>query len=275
MSSELESATIAGTDELRSPAPPLLPEHGKIQCARCFPNEKATWGQSVLTKGSWQLENNPLAWGGRNPVVMILGFSKGDRQCAVIRAGADLDKLPFAGMRANLTAILRRLGLLDRDRLVDDLIASRDPDIHLGSLVRCSIAKLDPATQKPMKAGDVIAATAADATGREIVAACAERFLRDLPPRLRVVVLLSNDDAWTQYCFEVVKQLHPQAVRLNEVAYKTGNVTWVHVVHPSGSSGRHIPAWLKAAEGKQGRKGRQALEAVLSSGAKTLFRNDN
>jgi hypothetical protein len=184
-----------------------LPAHGRIACAKCFHGAQAEWGRSVLSKAGWRLENNPLAWGGQNPRVMVLGFSKGDRQCAGIRGGAPLDSIPFAGMRSNLTAILRKLGLLDENRTVDQIIATHDPDYHFGSLVRCSIAKLDPSTGKALKAGDIIAAAATDSVGREIASACAEQYLKNLPSRLRNVVLLSNDDAWIDYCFQIVRRL--------------------------------------------------------------------
>jgi len=240
----------------------LLPAHGKIDCAKCFPNTTATWGHSVLSKGGWQLENNPTAWGGSDPVVMVLGFSKGDRQCAVIRAGAPLDSIPFAGMRANLTNILRKLGLLRGERTVDQLIATHDPDFHFGSLIRCSLAKLDPSTGKPVKSGNVIGSASTEPVSREIAFACGERFLKQLPPRLSTVVFLSNADPWIEFCFEVVRRLHPEIRRVNDVAYRSGTVTWVHVVHPSGASGSHIPAWLNGEEDKQGLKGRMAVQAV-------------
>ncbi len=243
----------------------LLPDHGKIACTRCFTDGSPTWGRSTINRAGWQLENNPLAWGGRDPEVMVLGFSKGDRQCAVIRARGDLDAIPFAGMRQNLTRILQMLGLLGSSRTVDDLIRTRDPDFHFGSLVRCSLAKLDPVTKKPMKTGDVISAASVDPIGQGIVTTCAERFLSILPPRLRVVVFLSNADEWVELCFRIVKKLHPGTRRLNQIAYRSDRVTWLHVVHPSGSSGRHIPAWLGRSTGKQGEKGRMALEAVATA----------
>src|SRR6185437_16755852 len=242
----------------------MLPAHGRIACANCFPSMHAVWERSVMSKAGWRLENNPLAWGGQNPRVMVLGFSKGDRQCAVIRDGAPLESIPFAGMRSNLTAILRKLGLLEENRTVDQIIATHGPDYHFGSLVRCSIAKLDPGNGKALKAGDIIAAAATDPVGREIVSTCSERYLKELPSRLRNVVLLSNDDAWIDYCFQIVRRLHAGARRVNDVAYRTGDVMWIHVVHPSGSSGRHIPAWLGGADGKQGRKGQLAVDAARS-----------
>ena len=83
-----------------------------------------------------------------------------------------------------------------------------------------------------------------------------------LPPRLQTVVLLSNDDDYVDVCFAKIRSIHPGTRRINQVAYQTGSVTWVHIVHVGGPGANHIKAWLAGAPGKQGNKMRLAREAL-------------
>jgi hypothetical protein len=54
---------------------------------------------------------------------------------------------------------------------------------------------------------------------------------------------------------------------INEVSYRTGDVIWVHVSHPSGLNGHH-PAWMAADPStKPARKRDLAIKAIRSSGA--------
>lgn len=84
-----------------------------------------------------------------------------------------------------------------------------------------------------------------------------QRFLADLPPRLRIIVLLSNGDAYVQACFERVSRLHPKVV-----AYGDGRVLWLHVVHFGSPGVNHIRGWLDAQPNKQGWKRDLAVAAV-------------
>jgi hypothetical protein len=76
-------------------------------------------------------------------------------------------------------------------------------------------------------------------------------------------------------CGKTITNLHRDVKRLNEVAYGNARVTWVHVIHPSGSSGRHIPTWLAmSTETRQGLKGVLAYQAVERSDAVAELRRD-
>jgi hypothetical protein len=55
---------------------------------------------------------------------------------------------------------------------------------------------------------------------------------------------------------------HPDLKRINAVAYGNKQVTFVHVIHPAGTSGRHIPDWLEATNGKQALKRDMAIAAL-------------
>ena len=64
-----------------------------------------------------------------------------------------------------------------------------------------------------------------------------------------------------------MKYIYPNIVRHNQVSYRNDQVTWIHVIHPSGSAGRHIPDWLNDETGKQAMKREAALAGVRISGA--------
>jgi hypothetical protein len=98
-----------------------------------------------------------------------------------------------------------------------------------------------------------------------IVKRCAETYLKHLPPTVRLVVMLGTGDAYINGCRQTIQALYGSAfTALNEVAYRTGPVTWVHVSHPSGLNGYHKDWMAGDPATKQGRKRRLAMEAVSS-----------
>lgn len=135
-----------------------------------------------------------------------------------------------------------------------------------GSLIRCSIAMLDAASGKWLKAGSVVKAAATNPQAQEYIAACTGMFLADLPHRTKLVIMLSNDDNYIEACYSVFKDLYPNIMRHSQVCYGNDEHTWVHVIHPSGSSGRHIPDWLNKSVGRQAQKRDAALVGVHRSG---------
>ena len=238
-----------------------LPAHGRMACTACFHGEPAEWGRAEQTVDGWMLEHNPLHWGASNPRMLVLGFSKGARQSGALLA-TPVNDIPYRGFRGTLTKALRVLGLLAAGDRVDRHIYAGEPDWAFASLARCSISAVDPETGETRKSGDVIHRLAHGGPGAGWLGTCVRQHLGTLPPRLRVVVLLSNDDAYVDFCFSLVKALHPGLRRLNDVAYTDGTVTWVHIVHVGGPGANHIQAWLGGAPGKQGDKRRLAVEAV-------------
>jgi hypothetical protein len=240
--------------------PLLLPRHGRIECSRCFPVGVA-WGEAFYPSPGWQLERNPCAWGSRDPRVLILGFSKGANQTAAL-SSAEFDAVPFKGMRSRLTAILQTLGLLDSGDQIDDHISAEERDFAFGSLIRCAASNLDRRTGQYVKSGDIISRAAKGECGGDFISACIAQFLASFPPRLRYIVMLGNSTPYIQYCTERLRQVHPNFRTLNPVAYAVGQVRFIHVVHPSGSSGRHVSDWLTGKAGVQATKRVLAMQAV-------------
>jgi hypothetical protein len=173
---------------------------------------------------------------------------------------------PFRGMRPRITQILQKFGLLGLNERVDDRIHEDERDFAFGSILRCSISKWDYGKQDWAKSGDVISSLSKDWRAQRFLSNCVEQFLKQLPPRLRLVILLSNDDSYTRMCRTIIQKIHSDVRWINDVAYGNSQVTWVHVSHASGLNG-HFPKWLKEGNDIQGRKARLAREAVEKSGA--------
>lgn len=238
----------------------LFPAHGRIECSDCFagPTE---WGRSSREDDGWLLENNPIAWGTRNPRTLLLGFSKGTRQCADL-LNRPIESIPFAGFRPRLTQAMQVLGLLRLDDSIDAHIRADEPDWGFGSIVRCSVAKLDATSGRYLKSGDVIASSARRQLGQDWIGNCTAKWLSELPSRLRTVVLLSNDDAYVEACFNRIRALHPAIRRINQVSYGDDRVVWVHIVHVGGTGFNHMTSWFEGKPNKQGRKRELAVAAV-------------
>ncbi|ORE97758.1 hypothetical protein [Aurantimonas sp. 22II-16-19i] len=241
-----------------------LPAHGRISCARCFAGQ-AEWGRTSIEENGWILENNPMAWGSSDPKILVLGFSKGVRQTGP-NLSMPFEEIAFAGMRGRLAECLGSLGLLPADRSFDHLFRASEPDFAFGSLIRCSVSHLPAGSDKPSKSGEIIKALANRRDGTDWAGNCVDAFLRDLPPRLRLVVLMSNEDDYVEACFDRVGRVRPRLRRINEVAYADDRITFVHIAHCSGTSISHQQKWIARAAGRQGDKARLADAAVRLAG---------
>ena len=243
--------------------------HVKFDCSQCYVNSVTTWGKTERTFGSgsppkWRIENTPASWGSENPRVAVLGFSRGQNQSHDLQP---FDQVAFHGMRPAIGKILRRLELLGSDEEVDALMRAGEHDFAFSSLIRCSIAQWDGSKGRYAKSGNAILRTCLkDLDSRQVAVACTRRFLGALPERLRIVVLLGNEEGYVEGCRELVSRLHPQVRPINAVAYGDGRVTWVHTVHAK-AQGSHLPDWLEqsSALGGQGRKRELALQAIRSA----------
>lgn len=242
----------------------LLPPHGRIACAFCFPGGTADWGVSVMEDSGWRLTNNPMAWGGQNPRVLVLGFSKGGTQNDGIlnRPHADV---AFRGGRHAVASILSTLGLMPSVRSIDELIADRDGDIAFGSLVRCSVSKFDSRTSRWVMSGaDIMASCLSEGGVGHVISNCTHRHLARLPPRLKLVILFGNNADYVDGCFRAIAGVRPGLRKLNAVAYTDGAVAFVHVVHFKAQGGI-VPNWCHGKPGQASHAERdQPLKRVLA-----------
>ncbi|WP_306222525.1 hypothetical protein [Bosea beijingensis] len=241
-----------------------FPSHGPISCARCIAPD-----QRVAEVGRWRVVNDPGAWGSSDPLVLILGFSKGFTQADAYAQG-DFDAVPFKGMRPRLTAALRAVGVLAAAEAVEERMRHQEQDFAFGSLVRCSLSRRVEEYDHPSATysctGSVMPLAFREEISR-VVRACAETYLGNLPRRLRLVLMLGTTDSYIDSCRNLVRALHPTSFKaINSVSYASRGVTFCHISHPSPLNGHHSN-WLAGSSAtKPGRKREEAIEAVRQAG---------
>lgn len=239
----------------------MLPKHGWIGCSRCYTTES---GNRLLGAGSpptWKLERPNGAWGAVEPLVVVLGFSRGTRQSRP----RPFDEIAFAGMRESLSRILRALQLLKDSDHVDRRICSTERDFHFGSLFRCSVAMWDARKSAYAKSGNnILEKFLASEETRKVAHNCTEQHLSAMPERTRLVVLLGNSEDYVEGCRSLFQRLYPDLQSINEVCYSNGKITWVHAIH-AAAQGDYIPQWLSGKPTPIGRKFKPALDGVLGS----------
>lgn len=243
----------------------MQPKHGKIECRLCF---SATDANVRKPNTNWKIVNDPGAWGGgTNPDYLVLGFSKGATQAGIYESGR-FEDVAFAGMRSRLTEALRAMGALSGQETSDAKISDPNSNIAFGSLIRCSVSRIDKAAST--KAGrEIYACTGPLITKSfkeipEIISNCTKRFLSELPKSIKVVFLLGNTDSYVTACQSVLRSLFPTDFRqINPMAVVADGRVWVHIAHPSGLNG-HFKTWLNNNDGP-GLKRLQAKAAAVEA----------
>lgn len=242
----------------------MLPRHGKIDCRECF---QGVSGGFVKPHPDWQMMNDPGAWGGENPEYLVLGFSKGATQAGIYKSGR-FEDVAFAGMRPRLTQALQSVGVLSACEAVNEKINDSLSNIAFGSLIRCSVSRKDN-KQSSAKGCDVYSCTGPLINKSfveipQVIKACANRYLKNLPQSVRVVLVLGNGNQYISQCQELIKEMFPDSYKpINSVACAADGRLWVHLAHPSGLNG-HFNSWLNG-HGSPGLKCQQAQEAMRMS----------
>ena len=233
-----------------------LPAHGRVSCRRCFSAEA-----QIEEIGPWQAVNDPGAWGTSNPTVLVLGFSKGFTQADAYRSGR-FEDIPFKNMRPRLTAALQRIGVLSASEAVDNKFSASEPEMAFGSLVRCSLSRLNSRSGKRECTGAVMPKAFTEDV-KVVVRRCAQTYLAELPGSVRLVVMLGSGDPYIQGCKDLIRSIYGGAFTdINEVSYRTHGIIWVHIAHPSGMNGYFKP-WMEGnPSDASGRKFLMALDAL-------------
>lgn len=255
----------------------MLPKHGKVPCNRCFRGN----GETAKPHQHWRMINDPGAWGSNSPRYLVLGFSKGSTQANVYSKG-QFEEVAFAGMRPRLTQAMRAMGVLQGHETVGARIADSNSDIAFGSLIRCSVARLDEkASQKRGQpvygcTGPLITKSFTEIP--DVIQRCAQQHLMGLPATVEAVFFLGNTDKYVQQCQDLIQRLFPgDFLRINPMGVFADGRVWIHLAHPSGLNG-HFNAWMIDDSGP-GKKRKQAQEALslhqVKSGAKEVVGRDH
>lgn len=245
----------------------MLPKHDWINCARCFSLPDTSRFIGASKPPTWKIEQPNGSWGAREPLVVVLGFSRGILQSTRL----PYDEIPFAKMRTQLTSILKVLGLLQPNDHVSNHIRTEEKDFHFGSLFRCSVSMWDKKKMDYSKSGNgILEKFLKSADTRTIAHNCTDMFLSKLPSRTKLVLLLGNADEYVNGCRKLMSRLYPEIEIVNAMSYRTPSVTFVHAIHAK-AQGDYIPQWIRAADTTIGRKCRPAQEGVLMSGVLPLL----
>lgn len=238
-----------------------FPSHGPITCRCCFVGTEA----DSQMRGKWKVVNDPGAWGSGDPEIVLLGFSKGFTQADAYRT-RPFDDVPFRDMRARLTAALQAVHILEQNETVDEKMRASERRIAFGSLVRCSLSRLNDKSGRMECTGQVMPKAFSEEVA-PVVRRCAETYLRGLPSRTKLVLMLGTTDEYIRCCKQLIKSLYGDQFRdVNEVGYRTDQVHWVHISHPSRSNGHHSDWVSGTPDTKTGNKRLLAEKVIQSSG---------
>lgn len=253
---------------------PHLPLHGRIECSSCHHPQPYAFDRTRTEKDGWRITNNPMAWGGSEPEVVVLGFSKGPTQAGAL-AGSAHDTIAYKGGRSAVAKILHHIGLIERADvgLVDALIANPGGPIHFGSLVRCTVERWDE-NDRSWKGtgGGMLDRFIATGFGSDVAETCGTTFLSRLPSQTLLIVMLGlgSNLNYVRACRSLYERIRPGTwQQLNEVSYTDGKVVVVHTEH-FASQGALLPNWLSGTAHERGRLGMLAQEAVTFSGARMV-----
>jgi hypothetical protein len=251
----------------------LLPASGRIECAICHRGQSYAFDLTRTEDDGWRITDNPLAWGNPSPEILVLGFSKGPTQAGAL-AKQPHDQIAFRGGRTNLAKILHHIGLLPApsSELVDRAIADGRGRFHFGSFVHCTVERYDPKEPDPNKrwkgtGGGMLDKFVAHDFGKAIVEKCATRYLVDLPPETKLIVMLGlgTRGNYVQACRQVFAKARAGHWRtINAVTYTDGKVVVVHTEH-FASQGALLPNWLSGELHKRGRLGLLARDGVKAA----------
>lgn len=244
-----------------------LPQHGPVHCRLCW---SAYEGQSerFLDERRFRLVNDPGAWGSSSPIVLVLGQTKGNTQSSemqsVLSQGA-FDQVAFKKFRPNLLKVLKAVGVVEQTSCIDPFLTAAEPNFGWGSVIRCSLTGLDNKTgEYSGDSGKVLPAYTAK-QAQDVIRTCVRTWLKYLPERTRLIVLLGNSDGYIRRIRQKLREIHPDLRPhpvASDVAHLAADRTWVHVGHPSGANG-YLSNFLYDDENAgQGSKRADATRAV-------------
>jgi hypothetical protein len=247
-----------------------LLHHGRITCSNCFDCKFVEFDKTVRTDIGWRITANPLGWGNPDCEVVVLGFSKGPTQAGAL-ANTPHDEIAYKGSRTNVGKILAHIGVMptgvqgNPSQTVSRAIADKSGRFHFGSLIRCTVERFDEKTGTwKGSGGGMLDKFVASPLGKEVATNCSEKFLGNLPSKVKLVVMfgLGTKLNYVKQLFSLYRNARKgNWTWINDVAYTDGKIVVVHVEH-FASLGALIPKWMGKDNDIRGQYGRMAQDAV-------------
>jgi hypothetical protein len=245
-------------ENLHTPEQSDCVPHGRMTCDRCWKGVTT----STQHVGRFLLVHDPGHSGSSNPSVLVLGISKGNTQSAAI-AKDDFDKVAFKNSRDRLLTILQVVGLLPNESEAEfnNRFRAGEREYGFASVVRCSVSGMDRKTSSyKADSPNVVPALKPGSEAYKFAYACVDQHIRRLPPATHTVILLGTTDAYIKHVKDLIGRTRGRVTPVNDVAYRSDGVLFVHVAHPSRGNG-HFSAFISG-KGSPGEKMRLA-EAAL------------
>lgn len=236
----------------------VLFAHGPVSCSRCWSDHC----NPVQECGPFRLVRDPGHWGAANPGTLVLGISKGNTQSKAFATEA-FQLVAFKGIRHRILQVLQAVRLLPGESAVqfERRFSARETDYAFASVVRCSLTGID--RKKGVHTADspnVIPAFKPSSEGSRFVENCVNQHLVNLPTRTRLVLLLSNTDAYIAALSATIGRLRGAVTYINPMSYDSRGVRFVHLAHPSKGNG-HFGSFIRG-EGTPGLKREWACQAL-------------
>jgi len=166
-------------------------------------------------------------------------MSKGNTQANAMETD-HFDAVAFKGSRTRLLQALQAVGLLpDEDQTAfERRFTATERDFAFASVVRCSLTGMNKKKgQHTAESPCVVPAFQPASEGVEFVENCVDQHLAHLSPRTRRVLLLGNTDSYIAALRKLIGRLRGPVTEVNDVAYVSGDVLFVHLAHPSPGNG--------------------------------------
>lgn len=236
----------------------IYQSHGPLNCSQCFVDCK-----TPEVANGWRLVNDPGYWGASDPVVLVLGQSKGNKQRKVFAQGdAAFDAVAFAGIRDRLAKILDKISIRLDKADVDKHFRASETEVGFASLLRCSVS--DPTGNT---SGSPIIGAMKDPDADKWIENCMRKWLSEFNPRLKLVVLCGLTDAYKNRVTAHLSKLHANTFRkIDKFASEAAGVVWLFIQHPSTISENHYQSWIGTAPHLKRDEARMHLERTLSVG---------
>jgi hypothetical protein len=235
----------------------ISPQHGPLNCTKCF-----SLNQHATNANGWQLINDPGHWGAEDPVVLVLGQSKGNTQRSIFaRGSSSFDRAGFAGSRPRLANILAKIGINISPKDVDSHFQASETNIAFASVLRCSISFPSGKTS-----GSPLNKAMHDHDAGIWLSTCMRTWLSKPYTRLRIVVLLGITQSYVDGIMDRIRDLHPSTfIRLDMGTAVAAGITWTFAQHPSPISENHYQKWISDAPHKKRDLARNHVLRALNS----------
>lgn len=229
----------------------LLPNHGCINCSRCFNSEHIVFDVTKVESEGWRITANPLSWGTSKPEIIVLGFSKGPTQTGALNK-IDHNQIAYKSGRSNIAKIFKHIGLISLDsedpkNEVNRIISDHNGRFHFGSLIRCTVERYDSKSKQwKGTGGGMLDKFIKTDFGKNISSNCIQQHLSDLPKTTKLVIMfgLGSKLNYVQESYKLFQNnLSGDWQMKNDVSYTNSQITVVHVEH-FAAQGALIPNWL-------------------------------